>query len=170
MALSAAGWRLLRTAPLCIPASRSAPPCTERNGSFQANLSLSQRRWRQPKCESRGLGRGERGKEGFIHCLPLQCGGCCCSEATPGTNTFPPRHNFTPKTPRGPLPFAKVKRLPWFAGGCVAAKELRLDAALPPADTEPSDNGTCRGYFAASTPLAICFRGRRGAGRAMLHG
>lgn len=102
---------------------------------------------------------------------------CHCSAAAAAApkphreqTPFPPRHNFTPQTPRGPLPFAKVKRLPWFAGGCVAAKELRLDAALPPADTEPSDNGTCRGNFAASTPLAICFRGRRGAGRAMLHG
>lgn len=67
--------------PLCIPAPPlpSPPlPRTNRNGFFQANLSLSPRRWRQPKCESRG---GE--KEGFIHCLPLQCGGCC-SGATPG--------------------------------------------------------------------------------------
>lgn len=38
-----------------------------------------------PKCES----RGGRRKEGRLHpCLPLQCGGCCCSEASPG-KTFP---------------------------------------------------------------------------------
>lgn len=30
------------------------PPPGKRNGFFHANLSLSQQRWRQPKCESRG--------------------------------------------------------------------------------------------------------------------
>ncbi len=44
---------------------RSPPlPRTNRNGFFQANLSLSPRRWRQPKCESRG------GGEGRLHPLP----------------------------------------------------------------------------------------------------
>lgn len=55
---------------------------------------------------------------------------CHCSAAAaaapkPHREQTPPpprRHNFTPKTPRGPLPFTKVKRLPWFAGGCVAAR------------------------------------------------
>lgn len=47
--------------PLCISTPRlpphppaSSPPRTNGNGFFQANLSLSPRRWRQPKCESRG--------------------------------------------------------------------------------------------------------------------
>lgn len=40
------------------------PPPTQRNGFFQANLSLSPRRWRQPKCESGG------GGEGRLHPLP----------------------------------------------------------------------------------------------------
>lgn len=90
--------------PLCIPTPRS-PPWTNRSGFFQANLSLSQRRWRQPKCVSRGVGGVVRGaeKEGFIHCLPLQCGGCCCSGVTPGR----PFHSFSvifPQTRRwGPL-------------------------------------------------------------------
>lgn len=39
--------------PLCIPAP-PIPPRRDGNGFFQANLSLSQRWWRQPKCESGG--------------------------------------------------------------------------------------------------------------------
>lgn len=40
----------------CSPLSASPPhpPPGKRNGFFHANLSLSQQRWRQPKCESRG--------------------------------------------------------------------------------------------------------------------
>ncbi|XP_075883437.1 tight junction protein 1 isoform X12 [Nelusetta ayraudi] len=45
---------------------------------------------------------------------------------------FPPRHNFTPKTPRGPLPFAKVKRLPWFAGGLRSRKGAAAGCRAPP--------------------------------------
>lgn len=52
-------WRLVLLDSWCCgccgqPPHPCAPPRTNRNGFFQANLSLSPRRWRQPKCESRG--------------------------------------------------------------------------------------------------------------------
>lgn len=146
MALGAAGWLLLTAAAAAAvdglpasPARRSPPLRTERNGSFRANLSLSQRRWRQPKCERGGVeggGGGEAEKEGFIHCLPLQCGGC---GATPGTpsQSFSPSDSFHQDAARTSAGFflRKVKRVPcfiplfvwgvflrsrgWAAAGCV---------------------------------------------------
>ncbi|MEQ2231729.1 hypothetical protein ILYODFUR_003651 [Ilyodon furcidens] len=72
---------ILQSSPTPPPLHPSlSPPRTNGNGFFQASPSLSPRRRRQPK----RWRKGGVEKEGFIHCLPLQCGGCCCSGATPG--------------------------------------------------------------------------------------
>lgn len=81
--------------PPRIPSPLS-PPRTAWNGFFQASPLLSPRRRKQPKREHRRGGESWwLEKEGFIHCLPLQCGGCCCSGATPGrpfpTSVGPPQ-------------------------------------------------------------------------------
>lgn len=59
-------------------------------------------------CHCHSGGDGSRsvraeGGEGRLHpCLPLQCGGCCCSEATPGRPLHSSSLSFSTKTPRGP--------------------------------------------------------------------
>lgn len=65
---------------------RSRRTCHCHSGG-DGSRSVSAEGWREAE-----EGGGEAEKEGFIHCLPLQCGGCCCSGDTPGT----PSQSFSP--------------------------------------------------------------------------
>lgn len=79
----------------CSPLSTSSPP--RRESGMVSSM-------RTCHCHSSGDGsRSVRAEGGRLHpCLPLQCGGCCCSEATPGRPFHSSSVTFSTKTPRGP--------------------------------------------------------------------
>lgn len=85
---------------ILVPRSLPLPPPTPRRESGMVSSMRT--------CHCHSSGDGSRsvraeGGEGRLHpCLPLQCGGCCCSEATPGRPFHSSSVTFSTKTPRGP--------------------------------------------------------------------
>lgn len=80
--------------PLRILVARSPLPPRRESGMVYS--------MRTCHCHSSRSVRAEGG-EGRLHpCLPLQCGGCCCSEATPGRPLQSSSARFSTKNPRGP--------------------------------------------------------------------
>lgn len=108
-------------------------------------------------------GWGEVGEtEGFIHCLPLQCGGCCCSGATPGRPFHSFSVRFSTSTPRGPLLLRRWMGFliyPWvrYLGVCFFAAAAGADwmCVCVSQRVRASDNGASRGNLATSL-LANC--------------
>lgn len=103
-------WRLVILLTRCLLLqllwAASPHPCSPLSTSPPRRESGMVSSMRTCHCHSSGDGsrsvRAEGG-EGRLHpCLPLQCGGCCCSEATPGRPFHSSSVTFCTKTPRGP--------------------------------------------------------------------
>lgn len=162
MALDAAGslLLLLLLQLLWTSSLHHAPtPRTNRNGLFQANLSLSQRRWRQPKCESRG---GGRRKASSTAC---HCSAAAAAALEPHREDLSIRFLwYFYKHAGRTVAFAKVNgslgvSVSTLFAGVYFAVAAGADWMRVPLRIQASDNGTSRGNFATLLPLANCIYG-----------